>query len=90
MAQQQPTIFDLPKVLAVGIASPAAAAINRSLRRCRYSDWAGLVCCVHHRSGRLPKGLPGARPGSGDYHTGGLSKKVSFTKRLRKDKATVL
>ena len=28
MAQQQPTIFDLPKVLAVGIASPAAAAIT--------------------------------------------------------------
>jgi hypothetical protein len=28
VAQQQPTIFDLPKVLAVGIASPAAAAIT--------------------------------------------------------------
>lgn len=28
MAQQQPTTFDLPKVLAVGIASPAAAAIT--------------------------------------------------------------
>ena len=28
MAQQQPAIFDLPKVLAVGIASPAAAAIT--------------------------------------------------------------
>ena len=28
MAQQQPTVFDLPKVLAVGIASPAAAAIT--------------------------------------------------------------
>lgn len=28
MAQQQETIFDLPKVLAVGIASPAAAAIT--------------------------------------------------------------
>ena len=28
MGQQQPTIFDLPKVLAVGIASPAAAAIT--------------------------------------------------------------
>ena len=28
MAQQQETVFDLPKVLAVGIASPAAAAIT--------------------------------------------------------------
>ena len=28
MSQQQPTVFDLPKVLAVGIASPAAAAIT--------------------------------------------------------------
>jgi hypothetical protein len=28
VAQQQPAIFDLPKVLAVGIASPAAAAIT--------------------------------------------------------------
>jgi hypothetical protein len=28
VAQQQPTVFDLPKVLAVGIASPAAAAIT--------------------------------------------------------------
>ena len=28
MSQQQPTLFDLPKVLAVGIASPAAAAIT--------------------------------------------------------------
>jgi hypothetical protein len=28
VSQQQPTVFDLPKVLAVGIASPAAAAIT--------------------------------------------------------------
>ena len=28
MSQQQPTVFDLPKVLAVGVASPAAAAIT--------------------------------------------------------------
>ena len=28
MTTQQPTVFDLPKVLAVGIVSPAAAAIT--------------------------------------------------------------
>ena len=28
MTQQQPTVFDLPKVLAVGIVSPAAAALT--------------------------------------------------------------
>src|SRR5215208_4859037 len=82
LTPQQPSVFDLPKVLAVGIASPAAAAINRSLWRCRHPDWTSLICCIRHRSGRLPKGLPGTRPRRSNYHTGRLSKKVFITKRL--------
>src|SRR5918994_5453073 len=90
VAKQQPTIFDLPKVLAVGIASPAAAAITARFGVAGTLIGFSLVCCVHHSSGRLPKGLPGARARGGDYHTGGFSKKVFFTKRFRTDEAAVL